>query len=349
LRWNVSLTSRQKKQQGDQQPEEEAKGAEPDGPSEEEADGIPNLDDLLDGSFSEGATEADSPEVNVSAKKSGNILSNSFSKLRPKKKKEDQTKKAKKSSGGGLRFGYKPKPKPPPVPTTKRVAAPQNKLPPPSKIPPRSPAKKVQVLIEEDAVETRFPLTREKQPSDSARHEALPVNQLQNAKPIKILGLPYKKTPIKTPRRQPTSPARSICSTGTEASIDRIPRSPWRPPPVSEEEDEDEQPICSNPFQPNLHAIRGPCQVCVFRLAPNEKEKFDENGRHLCVNLTLGGCLDCQVFPSKVGEDPVRLCRQCFFNTHRQAEPEQEAFGGTLILGANEIQKLPHGLKVSKG
>lgn len=86
--------------------------------------------------------------------------------------------------------------------------------------------------------------------------------------------------------------------------------------------------ICDNTFLPTLHSIRAPCQVCVFRLSDKEKKKLESNGRHLNVNKTKGGCEGCDAFPSQEGEDPVRLCRQCFFDTHKLRPKEEEPFSG---------------------
>jgi len=57
--------------------------------------------------------------------------------------------------------------------------------------------------------------------------------------------------------------------------------------------------------------------------------------------MTQGGCIDCQVFPSQEGEDPVRLCKGCFFATHKLRAKEEEAFAGIgALAGAN--QKSPN-------
>jgi hypothetical protein len=87
--------------------------------------------------------------------------------------------------------------------------------------------------------------------------------------------------------------------------------------------------ICDHPLLPNLHAMLAPCQVCVFRLSDSEKKKLEKNGRHLNVYKTKGGCEECQAFPSQEGEDPVRLCRQCFFDTHKLRPKEELPFSGS--------------------
>jgi hypothetical protein len=94
--------------------------------------------------------------------------------------------------------------------------------------------------------------------------------------------------------------------------------------------DESAGPICDNPFIAKLHETRGFCQVCIYHLTDSEKMAFEKNGRHLCVNLAYGGCLDCQVFPPEEEDaDPVRLCCKCFFDTHKLHKHKEKAFGGT--------------------
>jgi hypothetical protein len=147
----------------------------------------------------------------------------------------------------------------------------------------------------------------------------------------------------KTTRMYPKSPARSIDSTGSVCSVDHLPRSPWRP--VT---DGEEFPVCDNLFIPHLHSQRGGCQVCIFKLSEDEKRRYEKAGRHIRVAACHGGCLDCQVFPSDEGEDPVRLCKQCFFDTHVVRRHEQEAFSGNgALAGAKAVQrKSPIGLKI---
>ena len=94
------------------------------------------------------------------------------------------------------------------------------------------------------------------------------------------------------------------------------------------EADEEPDVICSNAYEPLYHVVKGPCQVCVFRLAEKDRARFEKNGRSLLVNMTAGACVDCEAFPSSEGEDPVRICKSCFFNTHLQHVREEEAFSG---------------------
>jgi hypothetical protein len=67
-----------------------------------------------------------------------------------------------------------------------------------------------------------------------------------------------------------------------------------------------------------MHAFRAPCDLCVFYLSEEERLLLDATGRHLRVMYTAGGCCrECQVFARGTDEAPVRLCRKCFFNSHR--------------------------------
>ena len=56
-----------------------------------------------------------------------------------------------------------------------------------------------------------------------------------------------------------------------------------------EDGEEEMDVVCDNPYIARLHASKGPCQVCFFPLSEKEKELFEKNGRHLCVNVTHGG------------------------------------------------------------
>jgi hypothetical protein len=108
--------------------------------------------------------------------------------------------------------------------------------------------------------------------------------------------------------------------------VGKLARSPHMPLGA----DESAGPVCDNPFLAKLHETRGFCQVCIYHLTGSDKMLFEKNGRHLCVNVAYGGCLDCQVFPPEdEDDDPVRLCRKCFFDTHKLHKTKEEAFGGT--------------------
>ncbi|VEU42209.1 unnamed protein product [Pseudo-nitzschia multistriata] len=79
--------------------------------------------------------------------------------------------------------------------------------------------------------------------------------------------------------------------------------------------------VCNNKFVYNLHPNCGPCDRCWALASPEEREKFEIRGSHLRIAKTRSGCdRTCTVFPSDINDgdsEPVRLCRQCFFATHK--------------------------------
>jgi hypothetical protein len=93
---------------------------------------------------------------------------------------------------------------------------------------------------------------------------------------------------------------------------------------------------CASKYQINLHALRGACELCYHHLNSAEKADADAKGYHIRVVMCRGGCdHDCQVFPrdSTKGESPVRLCRTCFFNTHRDSyTPQKFEYNKRLIV-----------------
>ena len=83
-------------------------------------------------------------------------------------------------------------------------------------------------------------------------------------------------------------------------------------------------PICTDQYMPNLHKDRAACERCLYWASNEEKEKFQAAGRHLRVMLVRGGCdRSCSIFPREADEFPVRLCRKCFFDTHK-SEPTSD-------------------------
>mmetsp|Transcript_15054 Transcript_15054/g.32279 ORF Transcript_15054/g.32279 Transcript_15054/m.32279 type:complete len:388 (+) Transcript_15054:1-1164(+) len=120
---------------------------------------------------------------------------------------------------------------------------------------------------------------------------------------------------------------RSIDSSESHCTISTIPRSPLMP--LSEDESCE---VCDNTYMAKLHHDKLGCQVCIFKLSHAERERYETAGRHLRVAQTSGGCLDCKVFPSEEDEEPVRLCKQCFFDTHLIAMRKEKAFTGNGSL-----------------
>lgn len=102
--------------------------------------------------------------------------------------------------------------------------------------------------------------------------------------------------------------ARSITSLSSQCSVTDF-RSPRREGKVG----------CQKKFNPYLHDYRGPCELCVFFLSDEDKARLDAEGRHHRVMFTSGGCCNtCEIFPRSFDEDPARLCRMCYGNSHRK-------------------------------
>ena len=78
-----------------------------------------------------------------------------------------------------------------------------------------------------------------------------------------------------------------------------------------------DSPICNQKWIPCLHSSRAGCERCLYHASAEEKIKFETEGRHYLIFLTKGGCSDCTMFPRNRDEKPARLCRKCFFDTHR--------------------------------
>jgi hypothetical protein len=74
---------------------------------------------------------------------------------------------------------------------------------------------------------------------------------------------------------------------------------------------------CQSRYNPYLHHLKGPCELCIFQLSDKDKDELDTHGRHLLVQFTTGGCTDCLAFPTTFDEAPVRLCPRCYSNSHR--------------------------------
>jgi len=77
----------------------------------------------------------------------------------------------------------------------------------------------------------------------------------------------------------------------------------------------------SEQYLPNLHSSRGPCERCLSVASEEERRKFLATGRHVRIMLCRGGCRrSCSSFPRSEDQPPVRLCRKCYFDTHRPAK-----------------------------
>lgn len=181
----------------------------------------------------------------------------------------------------------------------------------------------------EKSVPARTPLTTPRKLNSQLEAGATtPLRKfVVTGSPAKFSNGRHKRS-MKSPRNQPVSPARSYASTGSSVEIDHLPRSPLRPVPL----EESVGPVCDHEYIAKLHKTRGPCSVCLYHLSDTERAEHDKNGRHYRVISTFGGCLDCEVFPNDEGEEPVRLCKKCFFDTHKQHKRKEAAFESTNAL-----------------
>jgi hypothetical protein len=88
--------------------------------------------------------------------------------------------------------------------------------------------------------------------------------------------------------------------------------------PAYSRNDVDVPNMCTTVWIVDLHGSRGGCERCLHFLSPNEKLKFDEDGHHYRVNMVRGGCVrSCTLYPRNENESPVRLCRKCYYDTHK--------------------------------
>lgn len=75
---------------------------------------------------------------------------------------------------------------------------------------------------------------------------------------------------------------------------------------------------CTNKWIPSLHSSRGGCERCLHFADEDERLKFQRDGHYYRICLVRGGCArSCPCFPRRPEQPPVRLCRKCFYDTHR--------------------------------
>lgn len=78
----------------------------------------------------------------------------------------------------------------------------------------------------------------------------------------------------------------------------------------------------SEQYIPQLHSNRAACERCMTLASEDEREKFHREGRHVRIMIVRGGCRrSCSAFPRGKDDPPVRLCRKCYFDTHRPRRP----------------------------
>lgn len=75
---------------------------------------------------------------------------------------------------------------------------------------------------------------------------------------------------------------------------------------------------CSRVWISDLHGTRDGCERCLHFASAKERQKFRDEGHQYRISSVRGGCVrECPCFPRKEDEMPVRLCRKCFYDTHK--------------------------------
>jgi hypothetical protein len=75
---------------------------------------------------------------------------------------------------------------------------------------------------------------------------------------------------------------------------------------------------CSRVWISDLHGTRDGCERCLHFASAKERQKFRDEGHQYRISSVRGGCVrSCPCFPRKEDEMPVRLCRKCFYDTHK--------------------------------
>lgn len=124
-------------------------------------------------------------------------------------------------------------------------------------------------------------------------------------------GLPhYMKPTMSTPERK---------SKATSSGPSPVkPRSPLYSRRETAESFKIKSNKCTNKWIPSLHSSRDGCERCLYFADEKERLKFQRDGHHYRVCSVRGGCSrSCPCFPRRPDQPPVRLCRKCFYDTHR--------------------------------
>lgn len=78
---------------------------------------------------------------------------------------------------------------------------------------------------------------------------------------------------------------------------------------------------CTNKWIPSLHPSRDGCERCLHFASEEERLKFQRDGHHYRIWSVRGGCSRaCPCFPRTPDQAPIRLCRKCFYDTHRHGK-----------------------------
>jgi hypothetical protein len=119
-----------------------------------------------------------------------------------------------------------------------------------------------------------------------------------------------RQSAFRTPASRTSSPSRSIGSSfsGISCRRERI-------------------ELCKGKLIPELHESIDGCERCLDYLEHSERLQFLKDGHHPRVNHVRGGCSrSCMIFPRGENETPVRLCRQCFYDTHYTYTPQKGTY-----------------------
>jgi hypothetical protein len=206
---------------------------------------------------------------------------------------------------------------------------PPSRKPPPRKPPPRKPP--IPKTRPTPPKKRHTPKPRPTRPVTTNHSDDKPIGDIPNNKEKKnrlaFLSMP-KKTTNKTKSNgdKKKGPGKKLMSSITSWAKPKAPPKlrkpifPRRKVKTINLDAGSQNLSCGTQFQPFLHSERGPCQLCVYYLSEEEKLVLDAAGHHLRVMYTAGGCCsgkDCALFPRGPDESAVRLCRKCFFNSHR--------------------------------
>jgi len=122
-----------------------------------------------------------------------------------------------------------------------------------------------------------------------------------------------KSTPSSNGAKKNRSVSTQACKSNSPASVysSSSPAYVYRRPNATAEK------ICDKHWIIDLHGTRSGCERCLSLSSPEDRRKFAAEGRHYRINRVRGGCArSCKIFPRAENDQPVRLCRKCFYDTH---------------------------------
>lgn len=145
------------------------------------------------------------------------------------------------------------------------------------------------------------------------------TNPQQQSLKATELAKPSRKSRLSPSDKSDDRPLRTPVASERPAKTPTLKRVPlYCRRPAVEQKKEIGQP-CVGRYIPNLHIQRDGCERCLYWASAEEKEKFLEQGHHLRIMMVRGGCeRSCAIFPRLADEFPVRLCKKCYFDTHRK-------------------------------